>query len=68
MKKSTAMNSELFRRQSQETVSLAFALCEERIKSNRCNITPELKALAAAALSLEKAVAVYIAVERLFAE
>ena len=65
MKKSIPINSAQFVRQAQKTVSLTFALCEKRIHANKCDMTPELKALAAAALSLEKAVTVFIEVEKL---
>lgn len=65
MKKVAAILSSSFESQVQKTVSLAFDLCEARIKKNQGKITPELKALTSAALSLEKAVAVYMAAERL---
>lgn len=50
---------------AQKTLSLAFALCEHRLAARKGEPSPELHALSAAALSLEKAVAVFIAVERL---
>lgn len=65
MKKRAVICSSEFEALSQETVSLAFAICESKIKANQCEITPQLKALSAAALSLEKAVAAFIAAAKL---
>lgn len=65
MEKSIAICSSEFEEQARKTVSLAVALCEERIKANKGEMTQELEVLAAAALSLEKVVAVLIAAERL---
>lgn len=53
-----------FEEQAQKTVSLAFALCESRVMARKGPPSPELHALSAAALSLEKAVAAFIATER----
>lgn len=65
MKKHVTECSSDFEGQAQKTVSLAFELCENRIKANNGKITPELMVLSAAALSLEKVVAVLVATERL---
>lgn len=65
MEKSIAECSSEFEEQAHKTVALAFTLCEERIKANKGDMTPELKLLSAAALSLEKVVAVLVAAERL---
>jgi len=65
MEKTIAVCSMEFEEQAIKTVSLAFELCERKIKENKGNITPELKLLSAAALSLEKVVAVLVAAERL---
>jgi len=65
MKKTVAISSSEFEAQARRMVSLTFALTESRIHANKCCITPELRALSAAALSLEKAIAAFIAVERL---
>jgi len=65
MKKEVAVCSSEFEEQARKTVSLAFELCESRIKASEGDLTLELKVLAAAALSLEKVVAVLIAAERL---
>ena len=64
MEKSIAVCSSEFEEQARKTVSLAFDLCETRIKAHKGEPTPELKLLAAAALSLEKVVAVLVAAER----
>ena len=64
MEKTAAICSAEFTMQAQKTVTLAFALCESRIRANG-GMTAELRALSAAALSLEKAVAVFIAAEHL---
>lgn len=64
MEKSITVCSTEFEEQARKTVSLAFALCEDRIKAAGGDMTKELKTLAAAALALEKAVAVLIAAER----
>lgn len=65
MKRKMACCSQEFEQQAQETVSLAFALCEERIRANRGKLTPEIHVLTAAALSLEKVVAVLVAANNL---
>jgi hypothetical protein len=65
MEKPIDVCSSEFEAQAIKTVSLAFELCESRIKANQGNITPELKLLSAAALSLEKVIAVLVAAERL---
>lgn len=66
MKKTTAVCSSEFEAQAQKTVSAAFALCESKRKTDRGNLTAELRALSAAALSLEKAIAAFIAARHLF--
>ena len=65
MKKTAATYPSEFEVQALSTVSMAFALCEKRIKENKGVMTPELKILAAAALALEKTVAVFIAADPL---
>jgi len=65
MRKSTKIYSEEFEKQAQKTISLAFLVSEDRLKRQKGGATPELKALAAATLSLEKAIATFIAVERI---
>lgn len=65
MDMSVALSSSEFSKQAQRTVSMAFALCESRLQAKGSQLSPELRALSAAALSLEKAVAVFIAAERL---
>ena len=64
MKEKVDTCSSEFEEQAQKTVSLAFALCENKIKANNGNVTPELKVLSAAALSMEKVVAVLTSAER----
>ncbi|MDL2315606.1 hypothetical protein LJC59_00790 [Desulfovibrio sp. OttesenSCG-928-A18] len=65
MRKQTTVCSAEFEEQAIRTVALAFELCESRIHANKGDVTPELKLLSAAALSLEKVVAVLVAAERL---
>ncbi|MDL2290630.1 hypothetical protein LJC09_00795 [Desulfovibrio sp. OttesenSCG-928-F20] len=65
MEKSLTVCSSEFEEQARKTVSLAVDLCEKCIKANNGKMTQELEVLAAAALSLEKVVAVFIAAERL---
>ena len=65
MKRKIAVCSREFEQQAQKTVSLAFALCEERLKASKGKLTPELHVLTAAALSLEKVVAVLVAANNL---
>lgn len=65
MKKAVVACSSKFEAHARKTVSLAFALCENRIKTDKGNATPELKAMSAAMLSLEKAIDAFIAAERL---
>ena len=65
MEMSVALSFSEFSKQSQTTVSMAFALCESRLQAKGSPPSPELRALSAAALSLEKAVAAFIAAERL---
>ena len=66
MKNTTGINSSEFEAQARKTVLLAFALCESRIKANKYNTTPELRALSAAASSLEKAAAAFAAIANLY--
>lgn len=66
MKKTVTVCSSEFEAQAQKIVSLAFALCESKRKAAKGNMNVELKALSAATLSLEKAIAAFIAVEHLF--
>ena len=65
MKESVVVCSLEFKAQAQKFISLALTLCERRIEENDYHITPESKALSAAFLSLERAVAAFIATERL---
>ncbi len=65
MEKTVAVCPSEFEAQAQKIVSLAYALCESRITANNGAITLRLRALSAATVSLEKAVAVFMAVERL---
>ena len=65
MKSTSAVCPTEFTKQAQKVVSMAFALCENRIMAKKGHSSSELRALSAAALSLEKAVAVFIAAERL---
>lgn len=65
MEKPVGVRPAKFESQAQETVSLAYAICEGRIAENKCHMTPALKTLAAAALSLEQAVRAFIAAEHL---
>ena len=65
MKDPSAIRLFEFEIQAQKTIAMAIAICEERLKGNKFNVTPELKTLSTAALSLEKAIAVFIAAERL---
>jgi hypothetical protein len=65
MKKTVVVCSSKFETQARKTVSLAFALCENRIKASKGNMTPELKAMSAAMLALEKSIDTFIAAERL---
>lgn len=50
---------------AQELIHMAFMFCEQKMKSCDETNSPEIKALAAAALSLEKAVLAYIAIKRI---
>lgn len=52
-------------RKSKELTRLQFALCEKRLASHAGRPTPEHQALAAAALTLQKAIATFLAVEKL---
>lgn len=66
MEKAVEVRPTEFEAQAQKTVSLAYAVCEDHIAANKCQMTPALKSLSAAALSLEQAVRAFIAAERLF--
>ena len=52
-------------RKSRELTRLLFALCEKRIASHAGRPTLEHLALAASALTLQKAIAAFLAVEKL---
>ena len=52
-------------RRAREMTSLIFALSEKRIKAHPGLPTPELTALAASAMSLQKALAAPLAIEKL---
>jgi hypothetical protein len=65
MEKTAEINVSEFEEQAQKFLSLALDLCENRIKAHQGNITPELKALSAAAMFMDKAIAVFISTERL---
>lgn len=65
MNRSVAAFRTEFEDQAQKMVSLAFALCEIRLAGKKSGPSPELRALSAAALALDKAVAAFIAAERL---
>lgn len=64
-KKTVAVCSSRFEAQARKTISLAFALCESRINVNNGSVTPELKTMSVAILSMEKAIETFIAAERL---
>lgn len=65
MDTSVAVCPKEFEKQAQKTVSLAFALCERRLAARKSKPSLELHALSAATLALDKAVAAFIAAERL---
>jgi len=65
MEKNVVGCSSEFKVEAQKTVSMAFAMCESRIKASKGNMTPELKAMSAAMLALEKSIDTFIAAERL---
>lgn len=65
MKKTVLACSLEFETQARKIVSLAFALCESHITAGNNNMSPELKALSAAMLALEKSIDAFIATERL---
>ena len=52
-------------RKSRELTRLLFALCEKRLASHAGKPTPEHLALAASAMTLQKAIAAFLAVEKL---
>jgi hypothetical protein len=52
-------------RRARELTSQMFALSEKRIKAHHGMPTPELRALAASAMALQKAIAAFLAVEKL---
>ena len=52
-------------RRAREMTSLIFALSEKRIKAHPGLPPPELTALAASAMSLQKALAAFLAIEKL---
>jgi len=52
-------------RKSRELTRLLFALCEKRISAHAGSPTPEHLALAASAMTLQKAIAAFLAVEKL---
>jgi len=52
-------------RKSRELTRLLFALCEKRLASHAGKPTPEHIALAASAMTLQKAIAAFLAVEKL---
>ena len=66
MKKTAATNVSQFTTQAQKTLSLAIEICENRINANNCHITPELRVLSAAVVSLDKAIIAFGEAERLF--
>lgn len=65
MKKKVVVQASDFEAKARTIVSLAFSICEAQIKTANGNITPELKAMTAAMLLLEKAVETFVAVERI---
>ena len=64
-KSNTSLRCVEIERQAQETVRLMFAACEGLIQENEGEVTPELKALAAAALSAREAVRTFLALRHL---
>ena len=52
-------------RKSREMTRLLFALCEKRIAAHAGKPSPEHLALAASAMTLQKAIAAFLAVEKL---
>lgn len=65
MEKTVVVCSSKFEAQARKAISLAFALCESRINANNGSVTPELKTMSVAILSMEKAIETFIAAERL---
>ena len=61
----SSVRSSEFAGLAQKLVSLACALCERRLAARKSEPSPELHALSAAAVALDKAVAAFIAAERL---
>jgi hypothetical protein len=52
-------------RKSKELTRLLFALCEKRLAADAEKPSPEHLALAASAMTLQKAIAAFLAVEKL---
>jgi len=52
-------------RKSRELTRLLFSLCEKRLASHAGTPSPEHIALAASAMTLQKAIAAFLAVEKL---
>ena len=54
-----------FEDKAQELIHLVFLRCEKRLAANSVRHSPEHLALAASALALQKAIAAFLAVEKL---
>lgn len=65
MKKITPVSLSEFETHAQKTISLAIEICEDKIKTNSCRITPEIKVLAATVTSLRDAICAFMEAERL---
>ncbi len=65
MKKTAVGNALEFEAQAQKAVSQAIKVCQSRIEANNCEVTPELRVLSNAVVSLEQAVKSFIAAEQL---
>ena len=65
MKKTAVSNVSEFEAQAQKAISQAVEICQSRIDATNCNVTPELKVLSIAVVSLEHAVKAFKAAEQL---
>ena len=65
MEKTAVSNVSEFEAQARKAISQAIEICQSRIEANDCSITPELKVLSNAVVSLEHSVRAFIAAEQL---
>lgn len=64
MKKNTDALTMEYKEQARKIVTLTYALCEEKLAASKTKgeTSPELKALAASALSVERALITFMAI------